>query len=131
MGPAHTLVTLAVWLLLSTAVSTSAARTRQLAQSYPGFPPVETARPAPPVSTSGNTQCYAAGNLLYCLAIQGVPAFFTCCQASDVDSATSDVDDGLCKQAQDPTIVIGCSGQAYFTNGYCCNKVPGYDPNNP
>ena len=45
------------------------------------------------------------------------------CGAGDVDSATSDVDDGLCKQAQDPTVVIGCSGQAYFTNGYCCNKI--------
>ncbi len=57
-------------------------RNRNLLQSYPGFPPVETSRPAPPVSTSGNTQCYASGNLLYCLAINGVPSFFTCCLAS-------------------------------------------------
>ena len=35
----------------------------------------------------------------------------------------SDVDDSLCKQAQDPTIIIGCSGQAYLKTGYCCNKV--------
>lgn len=50
---------------------------------YPGFPPVETARPAPAVTVSGDTQCYPYGNLLYCLAIQGVPAFFTCCEASE------------------------------------------------
>lgn len=40
-----------------------------------------------------------------------------------MDSAVSDVDDSLCKQAQDPTIIIGCSGQAYLKTGYCCNKV--------